>query len=112
MRVARVVREPRREKRIEGAVKGKEGGKAGGKAGGGGGRAHHGFVERAGIDEGKVHLERGREGGRERGEGVRVCKCARKPGGRQKPLLPSLLPLLTLTLTSMYAHWRPAVQPV
>lgn len=44
-------------------------------------RAHNGFVEGAGVDEGKVHLEKS---GSDRGrDGVRVCKCARKPGGKE-----------------------------
>ena len=66
MRVARFVCDPRRGKRIEGAARLKDGGRASGKAGGGGGTGN-GFAECAGGDEGKVHLETERAGGREGG---------------------------------------------
>ena len=99
MRVARVVCGPRRGKRIEGAARGKGVGRAGRKAGGGRGGPHDGLMERAGSDEGKVHLDRAAGGGRVREESVIAresqtdCRMPRLPLRSSLPSSPRSLPL-------------------
>ena len=76
MRVG-VVFGPRRGKRKEGPARGKKGRRAGGKGGVGRGRARNRFIGCAKGDEGRVHLETEREGGR-------VCKCEEKQPESEK----------------------------